>query len=127
MKDMVPLLASVAVAVALLAACTSLSPSGPDAQLADGDVRLGRAALADYGCIACHTIPGVAGTAGHVGPPLDRFGLRSYIAGNLPNGQDNLVRWIMDPQGVEPGTAMPDLDVSEKDASNMAAYLLSLE
>jgi hypothetical protein len=33
----------------------------------------------------------------------------------------------MNPQAVEPGTAMPDLNVTEGDAINMAAYLFSLD
>ncbi|MGE0728901.1 MAG: cytochrome c family protein [Acidimicrobiia bacterium] len=91
-----------------------------------GDAELGRRLLAGYGCGACHSIPGVRGADGLVGPPLDRFGARSYIAGALVNNQPNLMRWIMDPQRVEPGTAMPDLGVSEDDARDISAYLASL-
>ncbi|MFC4859441.1 c-type cytochrome, partial [Actinophytocola glycyrrhizae] len=80
-----------------------------------------------YGCGSCHTVPGVDGADGLVGPPLTRFGARSYIAGALPNTGDNLQHWIRDPQEVEPGTAMPDLDVSELEARDIAAYLLTLE
>jgi cytochrome c1 len=71
-------------------------------------------------------IPGIAGATGTVGPPLTDFADRGYIAGELPNNGDNLIRWIMDPQGVEPGTAMPDLDVSERQARDIAAYLFTL-
>jgi hypothetical protein len=61
-----------------------------------------------------------------VGPPLTSFANRSYIAGQLVNSPDNLIRWIMDPQGVEPGTAMPDLGVIPEVARDMAAYLYTL-
>jgi cytochrome c1 len=61
-----------------------------------------------------------------VGPPLTQFGLRAYIAGQLPNQPDNLLRWLQDPQGVEPGTAMPNLGVGPAAARDMAAYLYTL-
>ena len=96
-------------------------------QVSDGSPQLGRALVEDYGCVACHSIPGTNAPASWVGPPLNNWGLRSYIAGSLPNNQDNLVRWITDPQGVEEGTAMPDLGVTEEDARNISAFLLSLE
>ncbi|MGH8931245.1 MAG: c-type cytochrome [Egibacteraceae bacterium] len=112
----------------VVAGCASL-PVGRPAQVTAGEPEFGRVALVDYGCVSCHSIPGVdaIGADAYVGPPLDHWGLRSYIAGSLTNDQANLVRWIMDPQDVEPGTAMPDLDVTEEDAVNMSAYLLSLD
>ena len=54
------------------------------------------------------------------------FARRAYIAGQLPNDPENLVRWIQDPQGVEPGTAMPNLGVTAAVARDMAAYLYTL-
>jgi cytochrome c1 len=36
------------------------------------------------------------------------------------------VQWLREPQAVHPGTAMPDLDVSERDARDIAAYLGTL-
>lgn len=118
--------ASLALLVALLPACSS----GPETRaqtVSEGDVTLGREAIAEYGCGSCHRVPGVRGADGLVGPPLDAFGERSYIAGQLPNNQENLVRWIMDPGEVEPGTAMPDVGVSEDEAVNISAYLLTLD
>jgi cytochrome c1 len=56
-------------------------------------------------------------------PPLDHFYARSYIAGRLPNTEENLLKWIQDPQQIEPGTAMPNLGVSEDEARDIAAYL----
>jgi len=63
---------------------------------------------------------------GKVGPPLTDFGERGYIAGELPNNADNLIRWIMDPRGVEPGTDMPNLNVTQSEARDIAAYLFTL-
>ena len=93
-----------------------------------GDVNGGLLAMETYGCGACHVYPG-SGRDGdaYVGPPLDKWSHRSFIAGYLPNNQPNLVAWVMDPDRFRPGTAMPDLGVDESDARDIAAYLLSLE
>lgn len=112
-------------AALLLAACgedqTATLMSVPG-----GDAAAGRVAIERYGCGSCHRIPGISGAHGLVGPPLDDFGRRKYIAGNLPNDAANLVLWIADPQAVEPGTVMPDMDVTELDARDIAAYLATL-
>lgn len=91
-----------------------------------GDPVAGRVALQAYGCTTCHHVPGVVGTESYVGPPLDAWAERSYIAGSLPNEPEHLVQWIRFPQAIEPGTAMPNLDVTEEDAANMGAYLYTL-
>jgi cytochrome c len=80
--------------------------------------------LSTYGCGSCHTVDGVPGANGLVGPPLTQFGRRAYIAGELVNGPQTLQRWVMSPQSVEPGTAMPNLGVTAPDARDIAAFLL---
>lgn len=97
------------------------------AQKTGGDPRRGKALIRRHGCGACHTIAGVEGAAGLVGPPLDRIGRRGRLAGRLPNTPENLMRWIRDPQGIAPGTAMPDLRLTEQEVRDIAAYLYSLE
>lgn len=91
-----------------------------------GDAESGRAAIQRYGCMSCHTVPGVPGAHGTVGPPLTDFGNRSYIAGILPNNPENLIHWIQHPQDVLPGNAMPELGVTDSDARDIAAYLYTL-
>jgi cytochrome c1 len=54
------------------------------------------------------------------------FSRRTYIAGELPNTVENLVRWVKDPPAVEPGTAMPKLGLSDQQALDVAAYLYTL-
>lgn len=85
-----------------------------------------RPVIQGYGCGACHEIPGLVGANGEVGPPLGDVGERAYIAGVLPNTPENMIRWIRNPQEVAPGSAMPDLGVTEADARVIAAYLYSL-
>lgn len=87
----------------------------------------GKQLITQYNCGSCHTIPGVAGARGVVGPPLFFFSRRTYIAGELPNSPDNLARWIASPQSVEPNTAMPTLGLNEQQARDVAAYLYTLE
>ena len=77
-----------------------------------------------YGCAGCHVMSGVPGAQGQVGPPLRRFGARVYIAGKLPNGRANLVRWLINPASIDPHTAMPITGISEAEAQVVAAYLL---
>jgi cytochrome c2 len=83
-------------------------------------------AIERYGCGSCHAIPGIRRAAGRVGPPLTSFARRVFIAGQVPNTPDYLVRWIVMPQSIEPGTAMPNLGVSDGDARDIAAYLYTL-
>jgi cytochrome c len=85
----------------------------------------GRKLVEYYGCGACHTISGVHSTPKYVGPPLNDFAERRFIAGKLPNTLDELVRWIENPQALEPGTVMPNLGVKPAEARDIAAFLYS--
>lgn len=114
--------AATAACLAFLAACGG---GGGAAQQAvpGGDAERGRRLAAAYGCGGCHVMPDVPGARGRVGPPLERFAERQYIAGRVPNEPETLVRWIMDPQALDPETVMPDLGVTAEHAIHIAAYL----
>ncbi|HSK40421.1 MAG TPA: c-type cytochrome [Arenibaculum sp.] len=105
----------------LLASCEAETP--PRLLVAGGDPERGRVLVADYGCPACHLIPGVRGPEGVVGPPLDGFADRGQIAGFIPNFPGYLVAWLRDPPALAPMTGMPDMGVGEADARDMAAFL----
>jgi cytochrome c len=93
-----------------------------------GDPAAGKQAIMKYGCGRCHTIPGVEGAIGTVGPNLTAFSKLSTIAStNIPNTSDNDVQWIVDPPFIKPGTAMPVLGVTQTDAVNITAYLRTLQ
>lgn len=113
-------------ALLLLPACTEQAEELNFWQVTLGDAEVGQEVIEDYGCAACHTIPGIPRADTMVGPPLTDWSERHYIAGQLPNLPSNLVTWIVDPQSVEPETAMPDLGVSEAEARDIAAYLYTL-
>lgn len=110
--------------IGLVLACSVLAASAAPAE--GGDVERGRLLLRQFGCGTCHTIPGVDAAQGRVGPPLARLKERVYLAGVLPNTRANLARWIRHPQQVQPGTAMPDMQVSEPHALDIVAYLYGL-
>jgi len=77
-------------------------------------------------CSSCHTIPGVPGAFGDIGPSLKGMAARPTIAAKLPNNDANMVRWLMHPQQVLPGTQMPDLGLTDAQARKIAAYLHTL-
>lgn len=108
-----------------IALCCVLAACGDDAQL-PGDAESGRLLLRQFGCGACHRIPGVAAATGNVGPPLAGVARRVYLGGMLPNTPENMARWIRDPKHFDPDTAMPDLPVGEGQARDMVAYLQGL-
>jgi cytochrome c len=91
-----------------------------------GDPDRGREAMTEYGCIACHTIPGVTRGDATVGPSLEDWAERTTIAGRFPNTPEYLINWIMNPQEMDPGNVMPDVGVPEVIARDMAAYLYTL-
>ncbi|HEY0513490.1 MAG TPA: c-type cytochrome [Thermoanaerobaculia bacterium] len=86
----------------------------------------GKEVIRTYGCVSCHTIPGIDGARGQVGPSLAGIAARTYLAGKLPNQPANMIKWIRQPQEVSPGTAMPELGVTEQDGKDIAAYLYTL-
>jgi cytochrome c len=96
-------------------------------RLANADPERGRHAIRRYGCGSCHTIEGVPGATAGIGPALGNLAHRGAIAGDLENTPDNLVRWIRHPQAIEPGTLTPEMDVTERDARDIAAYLYTLD
>ena len=66
-------------------------------------------------CIACHML---GGQGGDVGPGLDGVGDRMT--------QDELEVWLTNPDEVRPGTAMPDLPLSEAQIRELSAFLSTL-
>jgi cytochrome c oxidase subunit II len=76
------------------------------------------------GCVGCHSLQAVNAPKGMVGPNLANVGARSYIAaGTLKNTDENLARWIRNPQGIKKGVLMPNLGVSETEAQALVAFL----
>jgi cytochrome c2 len=97
------------------------------AAMTGGTPAHGKELIRTYGCVSCHTIPGIDGARGQVGPSLAGIAARNYLAGKLPNQPANMIKWIRQPQEVSPGTAMPELGVTEQDGKDIAAYLYTLK
>ena len=91
-----------------------------------GNARAGARAIRKYGCNACHTISGIPGARGLVGPSLDGIADRSSLAGELHNNPANMMQWLQHPRKVEPHTIMPEMNVSDDDSRDIAAYLYTL-
>ena len=106
----------------LIAACGPHSPSPTQ-----GDADNGRLLLRQFGCGACHVIPGVRAARGVVGPTLNGFARRPHLAGKWPNHPDRLVAWLRDPPGMAPHTAMPAVVEDAQSARDIAAYLYTLD
>ncbi len=116
-----------ALGFAVLAAGCRGGRYAPSEQIVPGgSAERGAQVIERYDCGSCHTIPGIPGAGGMVGPPLLWFARRTFIAGELPNTPPNLIRWVRNPPSVEPGTAMPVLGLDEQQARDVAAYLYTL-
>ena len=95
-------------------------------QVTGGDPARGRDAIHAYGCATCHTIPGIRGADGLVGPPLERIASRAFLAGRIQNTPQNMLHWVRFPKQVDPETAMPQMEISEQDGRDITAYLYTL-
>jgi putative membrane protein len=111
------------VSIPALVACNAASPTA--SAMTGGEAARGPDAIRRYGCATCHVIPGVPGAIGSIGPPLGQVARRSYVAGS-PNAPEHLVRWLQHPRQVRPGTPMPEMGVTERDARDIAAFLYTL-
>lgn len=107
----------------------------PQSAQADPQIEQGRQLFATKGCAGCHTIDGYragARTGTPDFPNLTNFGMRTMLAaGVVPNTQENLERWLRDPQEIKPGNYMPqlwqaDAPNADEEIAAIAAYLLSL-
>jgi cytochrome c oxidase subunit 2 len=98
---------------------------GGDAALVDA----GKALVAQKGCGGCHTIAGIPGATASIGPNLGGVASRKTIAGGaVPNnGPDDLKKWIMNPPALKPGTAMPNLGLTDDEATKIVAFLETLK
>lgn len=114
----VKIAACLAAGASLLGACGAEQGPVPSAS-----AERGRALIEQNGCGTCHTIGGIDGANGKVGPPLTDFDENRRIAGQLANSPENVVRWILEPRRFDPQTVMPDLGLTPEQARDVAEYL----
>jgi cytochrome c2 len=96
-------------------------------EMTGGDPDSGKIEIEDRGCAACHTIPGIPGAYGLIGPSLAEVASRNYIGGVLENKPENLMRWLADPRSVSTNTAMPNLGLHDQELRDIASYLYTLK
>jgi len=128
--------------ILVLAACAPPAPppkpASSDAKpaastgggVATGDAANGRTLFTAKGCIACHTAQGVQGATGTIGPNLNGIGdvaKRPTLTDGGNNTPEHIREWIKDPQKLKPGTMMPNLQLSDKEADDLTALLLTLK
>jgi cytochrome c oxidase subunit 2 len=84
--------------------------------------------MQNAGCGGCHTINGVEGFVGTLGPNLTHFAGRQCFAGcYLENTPANLSEWLTDPPAVKPGVDMPNLHLTSQEVQTLVQYLESLQ
>jgi cytochrome c len=108
----------------VLVACQSEEPD--DVEVEGGDPDRGVELIYAYECGSCHHIPGIEGSEGTEAPGLQLWRTRAFVAGAAPNNPENVIAFLMEPESVLPGSAMPDLGISEEEARHIAAYLFTI-
>lgn len=113
-----------ALSIFLLGACKEAppEPTGPFVP----DAARGKTMVIRYGCRACHMIPDIPGRVVKIGPDMEHFAERKIIGGKLENTPENVVRWIRNPRSINPQTGMPTMGVSDHEAQDIAAYLMTI-
>jgi cytochrome c2 len=96
------------------------------ARVTGGNPELGRKQLAQHSCGSCHTIPGVPKAEGKSAGSLAGWSGRSTFLNRFPNTPESLEQWLENPSHRKPGTNMPNLNISQKDSRDIAAYLFSI-
>lgn len=98
----------------------------PDQPVEEGAVA-GREVFVGAGCAECHTVGGVSPLIDDY-PDLTHFaGRRTIAAGALDNTRGNLGGWILDPQGLKPGSRMPPANLSGEELQDLLDYLETLQ
>jgi putative membrane protein len=115
-----------AIAIFFIVGCTEDPTRQWAAEMTGGTPSRGQQAIRSYGCQSCHTIPGIQGAKALVGPPLAGIASRSYIAGVMSNTPQHMIEWLRNPPAIDSKTAMPNMNVTERDARDIAAYLYTL-
>lgn len=105
---------------------SAVSPANPvETKALAKSIASGRILLSSKGCMACHSIGNIGGK---FAPKFDHIGGRkskSIIKAQMTNAE--LLTLESDPEYGERGTVMPPLNLTDKEADDIAAYLDSLK
>ena len=88
-----------------------------------GDPDRGEEIVESVGCLACHILEGEtrleAGPRRTFGQPLQNIGAKTSV--------EWLFDWVRDPKHFSPETYMPDMRLTDREAADVAAYLVGLD
>lgn len=77
-------------------------------------------------CQGCHAVTPTG--KGAKGPNLTNFGDRERVAGVMDHNEENLKKWLKDPDAVKPGNKMAgQYKVSDSDIDALTKYLMELK
>ncbi len=97
-------------------------PYAPSDKFQAGNAENGKKIISEVGCLGCHGVDGLEDQSnkikGYAGPWLT--GLGSKVS------PDWLVTWLKKPNHYQEDTIMPSLRLTDKEANDIATYLLSL-
>jgi cytochrome c oxidase subunit II len=100
----------------------SLPAAAPD----DPERKKGAEIFVSKACFMCHTVRGQS-AGSRVGPDLTHFASRQGIASaTLPMSRGNVAAWVLDPQGIKPGTNMPNVALTPDELEALVSYLVGL-
>lgn len=98
----------------------------PAAQPTSDLERKGQDVFVKGPCAMCHKVRGTL-AGGSAGPDLTHFASRRTLAAaTLPNNRGNLGGWIVNAQGVKPGSRMPRINLPAADLEALLAYMETL-
>jgi cytochrome c oxidase subunit 2 len=108
-----------------MAPADTAGPAPPPAP--DSLQQAGLALFNSTGCLGCHSIAGAAtaGVVTMIGPNLTHVGSRAtLVAGLMPNTDENLARWLSNPDSVKQGTLMKlPRKLTDAEIATLVAYL----
>ncbi len=84
-----------------------------------GNAERGKELFSTVGCLACHQIEGIERKMGRFGMAPDLSTVGSKVS------KDWLMQWLKNPKHYWAGTVMPSLRITDGEAADLSAYLLS--
>ena len=99
-----------------------LDPYKPLMTYGGGDAQRGKELITSVGCISCHQVEGIKASL------KVKSQKAPFLTGTGSKVNPHwLVSWLKKPSHYQPSTIMPSFRLSNQEAQDMAAYLLSLK
>lgn len=101
-------------------------------QMLPGDAKRGEKRANELGCGSCHAMTGGSLQASAIPVELapEALAIGMKLAPDLRHTRRRfhaaaLVKWLLDPASIKPSTEMPKIPMSDQDARDIAAYLIT--